>query len=82
LLEPIGEDGMHTENARWVELGDDHGIRAMCDYGAEAFRKDKRVVLRLRIMPNEVAEVKAYMADWHPSVPFILNYPTWTKDAR
>ena len=64
---------------RWGETDGDHGIRAMCDFGAEQVRAGRFDELSFSIMGNESDAVRNYMRENHPSVPYSLHWPQGLK---
>lgn len=56
-------------NIRWDNL------QHMCDYGADCVKNGNAEALRFRVMPNEVEEVKSYMAETYPEIAYTINAP-------
>lgn len=48
-------------------------IADMCDYGAKAFYAEKCDCLAFDCMPGEVEQIKAYMAEKHPTVNYAFG---------
>jgi hypothetical protein len=56
------------------EVGEkERGLREMCDFGADQFKRGKTDLLAFDCMPAEVDFIRAYMAERHPGVGFTFG---------
>lgn len=55
---------------------DDEQLRYICDYGAGRQLEDPHILPLFQIMPCEISVVRQYMAEKHPGIRYMMDYPT------